>query len=92
MSENRKIYRTLAMACLISLFVLATANAQSAFDKIWAGVDNNLRLNAPDDNLRRILADAKLKAANPTLNGISMLYSLADGNEAQVTVKMTTRG
>lgn len=92
MIGNRKILNTLILACIASLMLMASVHAQSTISKIWLGVDNNLRANAPDESLRKMLVDAKLRAVVPTSGGMIMAYLLADGNEAQVTVKMTTRG
>lgn len=107
-NQNRKIYlyiffvnsmnkKTSRLAFgILGLFLccqlMSLASGQSVINKIWLGVDNNLRANAPDENLRNLLKDARLRAVVPTSGGMIMLYSLADESEAQVTVKMTTTG
>lgn len=51
---------------------------QNTISRIWTSVDNNLRANAPDENLKKVLVDAKLRAVVPTSGGMILVYSLAD--------------
>jgi hypothetical protein len=52
---------------------------QNAISRIWLGVDNNLRTNVQDKDIKKALINAKLKTVLPTSGGIIMAYTLADG-------------
>ena len=64
---------------LIVFTILLSVHSQNTINKIWLGVDNNLRTNVQDQNIKKALINAKLKTVVPTSGGIIMAYTLADG-------------
>ena len=78
MNRNRKDLSMGLFAIILGCLLLTCTNGQNTISKIWTGVDNNLRANAPDENLRKILVDARLRAVVPTSGGMILLYTLAD--------------
>lgn len=78
MSRNRNKFTLGLLALLVCCLLTKMTTGQNTISRIWTSVDNNLRANAPDENLRKVLVDAKLRAVVPTSGGMILVYSLAD--------------